>query len=189
MNAPQRSEAWFKQRSGRLTASCFGAALGLSPYMSRQALWRDLTGRGEPFAGNPATDWGTAHEPDAISAYEEHTGDLVLASEFIRADLGFPSGCSPDGFVGKAGTIEAKCPFSLRVHEEVPVHYMPQVLATIHIPDREWCDYICWTPEAFKIHRVRRDDKTWARIKESLAEFWRHIEDDVEPKRQAKFKF
>jgi putative phage-type endonuclease len=188
MNAPQRSEAWVSQRKGKLTCSYFGAALGLSPYMSRQALWRELTGRGVPFEGNVATDWGIANEPNAINAYEVETGELVIPSGFIRVDLGFPSGCSPDGLIGIDGAIEAKCPFNQTLYDAVPDKYLPQVLGTIHLTGRQWCDFISWTPQGHKIIRVERNDILWTRIKHALVEFWQCVEQDIEPARKAKFK-
>jgi len=65
---------------------------------------------------------------------------------------------SPDGLVGEKGMIEVKCPYYKRQpHLSVPGHYWMQVNALLEITGREWCDYVCWTPNGVTIHRVHRD--------------------------------
>jgi putative phage-type endonuclease len=182
----QRSREWFEARAGRLTASNFGAALGLSPHMSRQELWRQLTGRSQ-FAGNVATDWGTAHEAEAISAYEEQTGNIVLPASFVPWYEW--SGCSPDGYVGEFGLIEVKCPFSQKLYEEWPDHYRAQVIGQLAFTDRKWCDCWCWTPQGGKlVERTLFQSSLWREMYEALWAFWQYVVNDVEPPRQAKFK-
>lgn len=183
--AKQRTPEWVQARSGRLTASCFGAALGLSPYLSRQALWRQLTGREPPFAGNVATDWGEQHEPIAISAYEEQTGNIVLPAPFVPMEEW--SGCSPDGYVGD-GLIEVKCPYSQKMYETWPDHYRVQVIGQLAITGRKWCDCWCWTPQVARIvERIEYRQSEWAEVLLGLTMFWRYVLDDEEPPRQAKF--
>jgi putative phage-type endonuclease len=185
---PQRSPEWVARRSGRLTASYFGAALGLSPYMSRQALWRELTGRAEPFAGNEMTEWGNDHEAGAISSYEVETGNIVLPARFVPLEDW--SGCSPDGYVGADGLIEVKCPYTQRLYETWPDHYRAQVLGQLAITERQWCDCWCWTPEGAKVvERIHFRLVHWSPVHEALRKFWQYVLDDVEPPRQAKFKF
>jgi len=99
------------KRAGKLTASNFANAIGIG-YDSRQKLWRQLTGREEPFQGNAATEWGVSHERDAIRQYQVVTGELVDTSGqsqefFIHSVLDW-LGCTPDGFAGQT-VIEAKC--------------------------------------------------------------------------------
>jgi putative phage-type endonuclease len=180
----QRTPEWFEARAGRLTASCFGAALGLSPHLSRQALWRQLTGR-ETFEGNVATDWGTEHEDEAICAYEELTGSIVLPAPFVPYQEW--SGCSPDGYVGD-GLIEVKAPYSQRVFETWPDHYRVQVIGQMAITGRDWCDCWCWTPnEARIIERIEYDPDEWIGVFIALRAFWDYVVKDEEPPRQAKF--
>jgi putative phage-type endonuclease len=180
----QRSPEWHEARAGRLTASCFGAALGLSPHLSRQALWRQLTGR-ETFSGNVATDWGTEHEDEAIGAYEEQTGSIVLPAPFIPYQEW--SGCSPDGYVGD-GLIEVKAPYTQRIYETWPDHYRVQVIGQMAITGRDWCDCWCWTPnEARVVERIEYDPDEWIGIFIALRAFWDCVVKDEEPPRQAKF--
>ena len=54
--------------------------------------------------------------------------------------------------------VEAKCPYwKKQVHFEVPLYYYMQMNLCLECTGREWCDYISWTPEAYKIIRVTRD--------------------------------
>ena len=68
--APQGSAAWLKARSNPLTASQFGAAVGLCPYddstpddVIHDKIWNT-------FRGNEPTRWGNEHEPHAQEAFE-----------------------------------------------------------------------------------------------------------------------
>jgi len=175
-------------REGRLTASVYGAALGLNKFKSRQELWRDLTGRGVPFEGNDATEWGNMNEALAITTYEILTGELVQSQcDFVQFEDW--SGCTPDGYVGD-GLIEVKCPFSQRVYPEWPVYYRAQVIGQLGITQKEWCDCWCWTPSESKVvERIYHDEKQWEAMLDALREFWACVKDDREPKRGKKFKF
>lgn len=185
---PQRSIEWHAQRSGKLTASLYGAALGLSPHMSRQALWRQLTGRSAPFAGNVATDYGNEHEAEALSAYEVREGVLVMPAPFVPFEDW--SGASPDGFVGSDGLVEIKCPFAQVTYEAWPEHYRPQVIGQLAITGRKWCDCFCWCPHGgIVVERIQHDEGRWQEVLSALRTFWKYVLDDVEPPRQAKFKF
>jgi putative phage-type endonuclease len=185
----QRTPAWFEARKNRLTASQFGAALGLSPYQSRAALWRQLTGRSESFTGNEATAWGEEHEKDAVHAYEVATGRLVDAAHFIEYQDW--SGCSPDGWVfdgDRRGILECKCPFSQKLHAAIPEHYLAQIHGQLGITGADFADYVCWTPDDLWIKRVWADQTIWPRMEVALKEFWQHVATDQEPKRARKFQ-
>jgi putative phage-type endonuclease len=184
----QKTPQWHLDRSGRLTASLFGAALGLSPYCSRQELWRQLTGRSAAFTGNEMTAWGEEHEKDAIHHYEVVTGLLVEPSGFVPWDSW--SGCSPDGWVldGKQrGLIETKCPWSQRVHESIPEYYLAQIIGQLGITGAAWCDFVSWTPHEARIIRVDPQPATWNRMEKALKEFWQYVMQGVEPKRAKRF--
>jgi len=179
----QGSEQWHKARRGMLTGSMFAAALGLSPYCSRQKAWRLITGREPPVTINPAMQWGIDNEENARNAYEIATGNLVSQAGFSIHPIFDYIGCSPDGFVGEAGVVEFKCP--QRLYETIPDYYLPQVLGEIHITGRQWCDFTAWTPEGHWTKRVERDDNAWKEIEENLIEFWEtYVLGDQEPPRK-----
>lgn len=183
----QRSEGWHKQRNGLLTGSRFAAALRLCPYTSAQKLWRQLTGREPPTPTNAFMQHGIDHEPIAIDWYETNTGNLVAPSGFVPYQDW--SGVSPDGLVGTDGCIEVKCPQKL--HTEIPIHYLPQCIGTIHILGREWLDFISWTEQGANVIRITAEEtrEQWEQWERELKQFWDlYIVADVEPPRKTRSK-
>lgn len=179
----QRSEDWYQARAGKITGSNFSAALGLNPYKSRQALWRELTGRAEPQASNSFTKWGTDNEPIACDWYEAETGNIVRPIGFVvhpRYDF---IGVSPDGLIGNDGGIEIKCPVN-KLYDGIPEYYLPQVLGCLHITERDWWDFVCWMPSEARIIRVEKNAKQWAEWESQLVEFWQFVIEDREPPRK-----
>ena len=141
-NIEQRTPEWFKQRKGRITGSVVGAALGVNPYMTPDALIRRLVrlwhGAESEFNGNIATEYGTLHEPIAIMDYINKTGNVIDEVGFIVHPEHEWLGASPDGIfennMGEQCILEIKCPFGLR-NEPLPQfkplaeqpHYYAQV--------------------------------------------------------------
>lgn len=154
----QRTPAWFNARRGKLTASNFGTAAGVNPYNSRNKYLKEQSGTAPAFKGNEATQWGTRNEPNAIKDYQARTGNVVRAFGFkLHADYDWLGG-SPDGLVGTLGMIEVKCPYYVqKPHAVIPPHYLCQINGLLEIFDREWCDYVSWTPTGMKVYRVYRD--------------------------------
>jgi len=164
MTAPQRSPEWFQARKNRVTGSMVGAILGLSPHMTRddamRAMVRSALGAPTEFTGNPATEWGTANEANAILDYEMDTGNRVIAAPFVEWENWL--GASVDGFVGEDGCIECKCPYSLR-QSNYPApfktaaeqsNYMAQMQIEMYVTGTSWCDFIQWCPADMRVERV-----------------------------------
>lgn len=190
MNNPhQRTKEWFKEREGKLTASMFAQAAGLGPG-SRQQAWRRLFNI-EVFTGNEATQWGEDHESDALAAYHalhmEAGTSPDLVGFMVHPDLPW-LGCSPDLLVGDKGLGEIKCPFSQELYLEIPPHYMAQVQGQLQVTKREWCDFICWTPERMSVQRIQRSDEYWDWLHLQLADFWSWVVAEIEPPRSKKPK-
>lgn len=182
-NDQQRTEQWFKDREGKLTASMFAAACGIGP-TSRQAAWRRFF-KLETFEGNEATDWGEKHEADALREYKARVwpeADLSMSGFVAHADIPWV-GCSPDVLIGTTGLGEVKCPFSQQLYDAIPPYYMAQMQGQMEVTNREWCDFIVWTPEQMSVQRVVRDRTYWQWMYERLAEFWIYIEAGIEPPR------
>jgi putative phage-type endonuclease len=177
------------KRAGRLTASVFANAIGIG-YDSRQKLWRQLTGREEKFSGNDATQWGSANEHHAITAYECFTGEIVESAGSKQGFIISPThdwlGCTPDGFVGNDIVVEAKCPASMQVYGKVPDHYMPQVQGQMFITGRKMAHFVCWTPEDLEVHEVPFDEEYWHVCIFALSEFYSCWKSDLEPPRRKK---
>ena len=176
-NLQQRSPAWHVARRGKMTASNLGATLGLVSYTSRKVAYSRAMGT-DKFEGNDATQWGNDNEINGIMAYQSKTGNLVMPSGLhVHTDYKWLAG-SPDGFVGDRGMIEVKRPFyfkrdgSGRIHKTVPAHYYCQMNALMEICDRDWCDYVCWSPEGMAIYRVKRDPMCFEILLHFYAQFY-----------------
>ena len=171
-NIEQRSPEWFEARKGKLTGSNIGAALGINPWKTPDDLIRQMVreyhGAESEFAGNVATEYGTAHEPLALIDYEMATGSTVTdCGFFVHPDFDW-LGASPDGLIGFLGLIEIKCPYGLR-NETSPEfkqladqpHYHAQVQIELACTGRLWCDFYQWTPNGGS-HVERVDfDQAW----------------------------
>jgi len=182
----QGGAEWHLARAGMLTGSNFAAAIGLNPYQSRQKLYRMLIGEDPPFEGNEMTDWGVAHEDDAIYSYEAHTGVFVEKTGFWVYDDPSWLGASPDGLVGDSGLIECKCKFSQELWDHVPDHYMAQIQGQLAITGRDWCDFVSWTPEGIAIFRVNASSAYWEEMLVLLEKFWDDLTNRHPPKRAKK---
>jgi len=140
----QRTPEWFKQRKGRITGSVVGAALGVNPYMTPDALIRRLVrlwhGAESEFNGNIATEYGSLNEPIAQLAYTTKTGNLVNECGFSVHPEHDWLGASPDGIfennMGEQCILEIKCPFGLRnelLPQFKPLAEQPHYYAQVQI--------------------------------------------------------
>ena len=143
-NIEQRTPEWFKQRKGKITGSVAGAALGVNPYMTPDALIRRLVrlwhGAESEFNGNIATEYGTLHEPIAIMDYINKTGCVIDEVGFIVHPEHEWLGASPDGIfennMGEQCILEIKCPFGLRnelLPQFKPLAEQPHYYAQVQI--------------------------------------------------------
>ena len=173
METQQGTPAWFSARKGKLTASNFGAAAGVNPYMSRRKALKDALEPAVRGVAPAACLWGTKNERNAIKDYMIRTGNVVVSKGFYtHPDYPWLGG-SPDGLVGDEGIIEVKCPFYVQVpHPKIPIHYYCQVNGLLEILNRQWCDFISWTPTEMKIYRVYRDPLLWDYLLERYSVFF-----------------
>lgn len=189
-NPFQRTPEWHREREGKLTASAFGEAVGFVG--SRQRLFRRLKGF-EVFEGNPATQYGTEHEPIALAAYTARTGVQARLTGFhTHPEIEWLGG-SPDA-LGEAvdqpsWLVEIKCPFSQKPYDTVPQYYMAQVQGLLEITDLPRCDLVVWTPTLLRIFGISRSREYWLWLYPKLAEFWSYYLAEVEPARQTKEQF
>lgn len=157
MNILQRSEDWYAERCGKVTASRVKDlnakpskgkalnALGLTILAER------LTGVQKEIPTNAAMQWGIDNEPHAIAAYENETGFFVNGTGLIDHPFIEMFGASPDGLVGENGQIEVKCPdttthLNTLLTKEVPEEHIPQITSQLACTRREWCDFVSYDP-------------------------------------------
>ena len=188
MNAQpsQRSEEWFEARKGRITASRVGAILGLSKYRSRSDVLRQMVreylGAEPEFISNEATRYGEAHEGDAINAYEQRYGTLVMPSPLVVHPHHSWLAASPDGLVSSDGLVECKCPYRA-AYTEPSAEYLHQMQLQMECTGRAWCDFVVWRDgEPLQVTRVQRDPEGWPRnmvaLESFAAEFSRTVCDE-----------
>lgn len=185
MNLLQRHDEWLANRVGKITASRVkgidakpqkGKALNATML---KLLKERLTGTVKELRVNEAMQWGIDHEPDAIAAYENITGEFVVGCGLIDHPTISMSGASPDGLIGKDGLLEAKCPneethLNTILTQQVPDEYMPQITWQLACTGRKWCDFVSYDPRFSEdlqtvIIRVMRDDVDIEAIENEVA--------------------
>lgn len=182
----QGSVAWHEARRGRLTASRFGAAAGLSRYATPHSLWQLLTGRIAADDANDDSDnrapqrHGQQLEPTARSVYATLMETQVVETGFWPHQSHTWLGASPDGLIGSDGLLEIKCPVH-QLHTQVPDEYMAQVQGQLEVLDRTWCDFVSYWRGHMLVVRVWRCKKYWRWLFDRLERFWDAVQTDREP--------
>lgn len=193
-NTLQRTPEWRQARVGKITGSRIGAVLGVSPFITRRRVMREMA---EEMLGEiteidgPAMRWGRENEETALKLYE-----FLIAGDLPMEEVGFLEkgdvGASPDALVGDEGMVEVKCPYGIRedahpsfksVFELDYRHYMHQVQMQMYCADREWCDFFQWTPNGYRCERVYRDPDWFGRVKDEIVVYLSELADLVEKMR------
>lgn len=192
MNILQRSDDWHSERCGKVTASRIKDidakpakgkvlnSLGLIILSER------LTGAQEEAKTTQLMQWGIDHEPHAITAYENSTGEFVAGTGLIDHPSIPMSGASPDGLVGKQGQLEVKCPsttthLNTLLSRKVPDEHIPQITWQLACTEREWCDFVSYDPRLpeylqLVIIRVFAKDLDIAGLEQSVIAFNKTID-------------
>lgn len=190
----QGTPEWMAQRAGRITGSRIGTILGLSPWQKPSDIIRQMVrehhGAEPEFTGNVATDYGKAHESQAMLAFMRVTGLMVEKCGFF--EYGDRMGASPDGLTSDGGVLELKCPYGLRKGGEFkPLseqpHYAAQVQLEMLAAGRNHAYFaqyrppvgdplsFDYMPEDINIERVDLDqdwiDSVWPLVSEFYAKF------------------
>jgi len=172
----QRSEDWFAERAGRITASrmsdvmAFTAGEGqwksgprkgqnkvATPLKARtdyalQLAAERLTGKPRKQVKAYALQWGQDIEPLAQVAYEAATGVIVDRAEFVIHPVHNFIGASPDFLVDADGGGEIKSPESSEVHLDTLIHGLPkdhieQIQGGLWVTGRDWWDFVSFHPD------------------------------------------
>lgn len=179
MNEPkQKTDEWLKQREGKITGSTAAAALGISPFMTKQDLMLTLLGH-KKFEGNVATQYGEFHEELAIQDFEMELTCKVEEVGFLQhPDIEW-LGASPDGLVGDDAVLEIKCPYNLRDDENPEFksideqdHYYCQVQLEMLCAGRNKCYFFQWNRYAHVLEIVNFDPMWLEENLPLLAEFY-----------------
>ena len=184
----QRSEEWYKQRCGIVTASVVGtlitpktlkvAANDTSRNLTAQLVAERITGYVEPSFTSSDMERGNLDEPYARDAYAEKYSTPVQQVGFmVREENGYKLGYSPDGLVGDDGLIEIKSrqqkiQLATFLRDEVPIANMAQIQCGLLVSGRKWCDYVsyCGGMPLF-VKRVQPDENWRMAIVAALMSF------------------
>lgn len=176
-NVEQGSIEWHLLKAGRFTASKFPILFTKKDSKGYQNLINDIaysrvTGEIIDTYSNDAMRRGIELEPEAIENYEMETLNEVERVGFV--ELNSWIGCSPDGFVGKDGMVQIKCPLHNTMIEyhmtgEIPENYMIQMQGELYVCGRQWNDYYVYHPKLKSILiRVERKEPYIKEIQEEL---------------------
>lgn len=175
----QRSETWFTQRLGKVTASRINDVLSVikSGESSARRNYRAqlvcerLTGKKEDSFCNSAMQWGIDNEAQARAAYEFITDSDVREVGFITHPVITMSGASPDGMIDEKGMLEIKCPNTANhidwmLAGSPPTEHQNQMLWQMECCRRDWCDFVSFDPrlppelQLFVVRFHRDEDRT-----------------------------
>src|SRR6188768_1979816 len=174
----QGSPEWHAARCGKVTASRVhdivavtrsgGYTSGRKNYLAELVTER-LTGQPAPSYQSAAMAYGIECEPEARFAYALAKGVEIEEVGFIPHPTIDAAGCSPDGYVGKDGLCEIKCPNSATHIEtllggKIDPGYYDQCQFQLGCTGRAWVDFVSYDrrlPEPMRLHitRIMRDDK------------------------------
>lgn len=185
MTEAQRTEEWFANRRGRITASCFADCMGgdkrMATYAAKVAA-EILTGQTRSGYDGPATRFGKKVEPQAIAEFElRHDCDVVVP-EFIVHPLFEFVGCSPDGLIADLDGLEVKSRMTSKdqmraVMGGMPKEHMAQVQGGLWVTGRRrwWFVSYCPTlqpPQNYFEQVILPDAAYIARLETRVVETW-----------------
>ena len=199
----QRTEEWFQQRLGKVTASRIsdviaktktGVSTSRQNYLV-QLVSERLTGKkGDSFVNQAMLD-GIERESAARELYMRTRGVSVTEVGFFDHPTIAMSGASPDGAVnaeedGKyAGLIEIKCPIETThtntlMSKSVPSKYIPQMQWQLACTGAKWVDFVSYNPNfpmelQFFVARVDRDDTYIGELEAEVIKFLDEVEQTI----------
>lgn len=160
----QRSEQWFEQRRGIVTASAIGtlltptlrpAANDKSRALVMALVAERITDYSEPSYVSFDMQRGIDDEPRAREVYTEHFAPVREVGFMLREEKGWRLGYSPDGLVDEddegPGLIEVKSRRQGKQVETVlsesgvPAENMAQLQAGLLVSGRRWIDYLSFS--------------------------------------------
>lgn len=198
----QGSDEWFSLRLGSIGGSGIKKATsrgrGSAPSKTRASYMYELAYEiitGTPVEGykNDAMQLGNDSEPRSRAEYEfEKNADVQQVCLVRSTDH---KHTSPDGLVGANGVIEIKnimsgAGYFQTLDTGMPAEHTKQIQWTLHICEREWCDFVQshwlrkdgeivsgYPSQPIYVQRIHRDDKLIKQLDEQADVF---IEDLLE---------
>lgn len=189
----QNSDEWMDHRRVHCNASSAGLIMGVQTFTPNT--WDSLLdwyrGKGTPFVGNVATDWGHTHEDEARVAAESINDEFYAPVVVTRIHKQLPLSASLDGksveFDGSTGHVaEIKCPYQGKQSKtwvlvdggECPPQYYWQIQQQMFVSDaKEALLFIYDARDKSHLQlTVPRNDADIDLLMEKWAEFWNLLE-------------
>ena len=199
----QRTDEWFQQRLGKVTASRIsdviaktktGVSTSRQNYLV-QLVSERLTGKkGDSFVNQAMLD-GIEREGAARALYMLNRDVSVTEVGFFDHPIIKNSGASPDGAVnaeeeGKyAGLIEIKAPIETThtntlMSKSVPSKYIPQMQWQLACTGAKWVDFVSYNPNfpeelQLFVARVDRDNTYIGELEAEVIKFLDEVEQTI----------
>lgn len=193
----QRTDDWFAQRLGKVTASRIadvmaktktGVSASRANYHAQIVAERLSNSVAESFT-NAAMQWGIDTEERARAAYEFKHGIDVIETGFHDHPRIAMSGASPDGLAGSNGLVEIKCP-NTATHiatlrgGSIDRKYILQMHWQMACTGREWCDFVSFDPRLplemqLFVERVEMDRALLSEIEAEVTAFLSEVDEAV----------
>jgi putative phage-type endonuclease len=199
----QRTEEWFQQRLGKVTASRIsdviaktktGVSTSRQNYLV-QLVSERLTGKkGDSYVNQAMLD-GIEREGAARALYMLNNDVSVIEVGFFDHPVIANSGASPDGAVessesGKyAGLIEIKCPIETThtntlMNKSVPSKYIPQIQWQMACTNAKWVDFVSYNPNfpvelQLFVSRVERNDELIKELEAEVIKFLDEVDQTI----------
>jgi len=199
----QRTEEWFQQRLGKVTASRIsdviaktktGVSTSRQNYLVQLVSERITGKKGDSFVNQAMLD-GIEREGAARAIYMLNRDVSVTEVGFFDHPVIKNSGASPDGAVnaeedGKyAGLIEIKCPIETThtntlMSKSVPSKYIPQMQWQLACTGAKWVDFVSYNPNfpmelQLFVARVDRDNTYIAELEAEVVKFLEEVEQTI----------
>ncbi|CAI6350462.1 unnamed protein product [Macrosiphum euphorbiae] len=176
------SEAWYRERRLRLTASRFGQICKMRSTTSCKNTVYNILYASE--AQSKSLQYGRDMEDIARKEAQKIIGEQIQAIGLIVDPIISYLAASPDGLVGSNAVVEIKCPFvaqntvsavdavekkllqycSLINNKVVLKHdhaYFFQIMGQLHISQREICYFIVYTSNWIHVEKIQYDNHFW----------------------------
>lgn len=188
----QGSPEWHRARTGKITGSRVGAILGVDPYNSPKSIMRQMVREAlelpSEIEENDAMRHGTAHEPIAVSIYEQITLQKVTHRGLVPHPKYDFIAYSPDGIVEEEGLfIEVKCPLfgSYKRLDEKP-GYAAQIALGHEVLGINHAHFIIYRAHDITIEDVYEDEGWFPRSLPTLLEFYEEYKSIIKSKTKSK---
>ena len=199
----QRTEEWFQQRLGKVTASRIsdviaktktGVSTSRQNYLVQLVSERITGKKGDSFVNQAMLD-GIEREGAARALYMLNRDVSVIEVGFFDHPVIANSGASPDGAVeseeeGKyAGLIEIKCPIETThtntlMSKSVPSKYIPQIQWQMACTNAKWTDFVSYNPNfpvdlQLFVSRVDRDEEYIKELETEVIKFLDEVDQTI----------